>query len=282
MIYLPIIGAVLEAAGQIFEKKILKNKFMNFKNYTVFEFFSIIIMGLPFIYFFYSIKAEAFSLWNLGIFGAVILIAVFANILTFYSLKRENITVMEPIWLMQPLFTILLAFLIYPNEREWMIIGLALIASVTLVLAHIKKHHLVFDKYILAALLGSFLFAVELVLSKSILDYYSPFMFYYIRCTFIFLISLAIFRPSFKPVFNKKALWMFICLGIVWIFYRTIMYYGYDTLGIVFTTMMFILSPVFLLLFARVFLKEKISLRQIISTLIIIGCVILAVFLNWN
>ena len=282
MITLPIIGAVLEAAGTIIEKKVLKRKFMNFKNYTVFEFLSIVVLMLPIIYFSHYVSAEALTWKNIGIFAFVILVYVGANLSIFYSLKRENVTEFEPIWVMQPLFTILIAFFLYSDERNWTYVILALIASVTLIVAHIKREHLVYDRYMIAALLGSFLFGLELAVSKSIINYYSPFMFYFIRCFFILVICALLFRPKYRDLFREKAVaWMVFAIGIMWAVYRAIIYYGYEKLGVVFTTILFILSPVFMFAFAVVFLKEKPTKRQIISTIIILVCVALAVYFEY-
>lgn len=280
MIQLPIIGAFLEAIGMIFEKKILKRRGVDFRNYTSFEFLAISLLSLPFLYFFWRVDNGAFRIFNLLIFFFVVFISVLANLFIFYSLKRENLTEFEPIWLMQPLFTILLAFIFYSDERNWIIVVLALIASLSLVLSHVRKHHLNFDKYIIAALLGNFFFAVELVASKLILNYYSPFSFYFLRCVFIFAISFAIYRPSFKKLKNSKLSLMVFAVGLIWILYRAIIYYGYLNLGIVFTTLLFILSPVLIFLFAIIFLKEKPTWKQIVSTIVILICVVLAVLLG--
>ena len=146
MIQLPIIGAFLEAAGMIIEKKILKKKNLNYKNYTAYGFLAIVILMLPILLFAWGLKPEAFETINILLMAFVVIVSVFANLLVFYSLKRENITEFEPTWLMQPLFTILLASIFYLNERNWSSLILALIASLSLILAHVKKHHLVLNK----------------------------------------------------------------------------------------------------------------------------------------
>lgn len=279
MIYLPIIGALLEASGLIIEKKLLKNKKLNHRNYSVFSFFAVVLAALPFVYFNWRVDDEALRLANLGIFAAVIVISVAANLLIFYALKRESIGEFEPIWMTQPLFIILLASLIFSSERNFVFIIPALIASISLVLMHMKKEHFYFDKYMIAALLGSFCFAVELVTSRFILEYYSSFSFYFLRCVFIFLIAALIYRPSVKVIDKKMGL-SILGAGVIWVLYRAIVYYGYIQLGIVFTTLLFILAPVFMLLFAVIFLKEKVSLKQIILTGIILACVVSAVLLG--
>lgn len=285
MIYIPILGAILEGAGTIIDKTVIIKHKINYKNYTVYGFLALVLVMLPFTFFIWEIKPEAHSISNLLIFAAVILFSISANIFTFYSLKRKEISELEPIRLMQPLFIVLLAFVlsfffsIYSTERKYSILILALIASIALVASHVKKHHLVFNKYIIAALLGSLFFAIELVISRTILPYYSSLTFYFLRCLFIFLITGLIFHPSIKSLENKTKLLMLLS-GIIWISYRLILYYGYLTIGIVFTTMLFILGPIFIFLFARIFLKEKILLRHVIASAIIVACIIVAVILE--
>ncbi len=280
MIRLPLLGALLEASGMIFEKKILKHKRIDYKNYTAYGFLAIVILMLPMLYFTWGVESAAFELKNVLIFFFVVLFSVLANLFIFYSLKRENLTEFEPIWLMQPLFVVVLAFIFFKSERNLVVIVLALLASVSLILSHVKKYHLEFDKYIIAALLGSFFFAVELVASRFILEHYSPFSFYFLRSFFIFFITFIIFRPSFNIIKKSKTGWMILSVSFIWIFYRVIVYYGYLNLGVIFTTLLFMVSPVLIFLFAMIFLKEKPTFRQIVSTLVILACVILAVLLG--
>jgi len=282
--YIPILGSFLEAAGMILEKKTLKKKNINYKNYTVYSFLAIVIVSIPFLFFFWQLKPEALQLKNLIILFLISIIALLANLFIFYSLKRETLTEFEPIALMQPLFTILLAFILsffisaYSNERNPVILVLALIASISLITAHIKRNHLVYNKYIIAALLGAFLFATELVLSKLILPYYSSWTFYFLRCLIILIIALILFRPSFKKI-DKQSHYMVWAVSLLWIIFRVILYYSYETFGIIYTTIVLsVLSPILIFLFARIFLKEKMTRKQIISAVIIVLCVIAAVF----
>lgn len=279
MIWIPFIGSIAEAAGTILEKKILRKHKVDYKNYTVYSFLAIVLVMLPLIYFLWNVKPEAFSAKNILIFAFVIFTSIIANLLSFYSLKRKNVTELEPIKLMLPLFTILLAVIIYSSERKISIVVLALIASISLVASHIKKYHLVFNKYIISALLGSLFFAIELVASKSILLYYSSFTFYFLRCLTIFLITFIIFKPKLSSIPNKTKIIVLI-VGAIWVFYRVVLYCGYIAYGIVFTTILFILAPVFIFLFAKIFLKEKLEKRHIISAIIIVACVIVATVLE--
>jgi len=278
MVYLPIFGALLEATGMSLEKNLLKKTRLNYKSYTVYGFLAIVLVMLPFIYFLWSIKPEAFYKKNLFLFFLVVFVSTLANLFTFFSIKREDLSVLEPVRLFQPLFTVVLAVLLYKSEREYTIFALAMIASISLIFPYFKRHHLSFNKYIVSGLLGSFFFALELVISKSILNYYNLFTFYFLRCLFIFLITLVAFRPKIK--IKSKTKLIIILIASIWVIYRIILYYGYQIYGIVFTTTLLLLTPVFVFLFAKIFLKEEIQLKHIISSAIIVICVVLAIILE--
>lgn len=277
--YLPIIGAFLEAVGMIFEKKVLKKKNVKYGNYTVYEFFAIVIFSLFILYFFWELDVEALELKNILIFSSVVLFSVLANLLTFYSLKRENVTEFEPIWMLQPLFTVLFAFALYVEERSLIVLFLSIVASATIVIAHVQKNHLKLNKYIVAAFFGSLFFALELVISKLILSYYSPFSFYFLRCLFIFIIVALIYQPNGKEL-DRSSKFYILIIGIMWVFYRAIVYYGYENVGILYTTLLFTLSSVLMFIFAIIFLKEKPTKRQIISNAVVLVCVIIALLVK--
>jgi len=293
MFYIPIIGALLEASGMIIEKKIMKKKNIDYKTFTVYGFLAIVAVMFPFIFFFWNINPDLLQIKNIMIFLLIVIFALIANVLIFYSLKRETMSEFEPINMMQPLFTILIAFVFsfflteYAQERNPIILIIALIASVTLIATHIKRNHLVFNKYIIAALLGGFFFSIELVLTKFLLPssttitfdlIKSSFTFYFLRCLIILIAAYIIFRPSFKKI-DKQTHYLNWIVSVIFVVYRIILYWGYATLGIIYTTIILsILSPIFIYIFARIFLKEKITKKQIISAIIIILCIVAAIF----
>jgi len=282
MIYLPILGAIALASGTILEKIVLRKRKIDIKLYQVATFLAIIITMLPFIYFFWSIEPQAFNPINIFIFSLVVIFSVIANIFVFYSLKWEKLNNIEPARVLEPLFVILLAILfsffidsgLY--DRNSKVIIPALIAGLALIFSHVKKHHLEFNKYFIAAIFGSFFFALELVTSRIILSFYSPMSFFFIRCATILLISLIIFRPQLNKLSKKVSLEILIT-GFIWVIYRMMIYYGYINLGVIFTTLMIMLGPMFIYIFARIFLKEKLSWRNIVASLIIIASVVYAV-----
>lgn len=282
-------GAISEAAGTIIEKKILRNKKVNFVSYDVFSFVAILILMIPIFFvlgyflpevFAFRVSSEAFQLNHLLILAGIVFAGVLANYFIFFAMKWEKMTIIEPIRLMQPLFIIFLAFFFYSSERHTQpgIIIASIIAALALIFSHIKKHHVQFNKYSLAALFGSLFFALDMALSKAIIAYYSPITLYAFRCFFIFILTFAIFRP--KKVFSMgKGVWRNgMIAATIWIFYRFLLYTSYVTEGVILTTLLFILAPILICIFSAIFFKEKMSIRNIIATIIIIACVAYAIF----
>jgi len=201
-------------------------------------------------------------------------------------MKWEKLSRLEPAKITEPIFVVLLAIVMsyfFTNgmyEKNLKVIIPAIIAGAALIFSHIKKHHLTFNKYFIAALIGSFFFAVELVISRLILDFYSPMTFYYIRCVTIFLISIIVFRPKFFNNLNARATLEIFTTGAMWFVYRVAVYYGYTSLGIISTTLITMMSPIFIYIFAKIFLKEKLSWKNIVASIVIIICVLYAIFVG--
>lgn len=282
MIWIPILGAIALASGTILQKLILRVRKVNIKLYQSSEFLAIVIAMLPFIYFFWQVDSQALELKNILLFGLVIIFSIIANLLVYYSMKWEKVSNLEPAKILEPLFVILLAivfsFLVSETlyERNLKIIIPALLSGVALIFSHVKKHHLKFSKYFIAAIFGSFFFALELIITRLILDFYSPISFYFVRCASIFLISFIAFKPNFKEL-NTKVKWEVFAIGFIWVAYRVAVYYGYLELGVIFTTLLIMLGPLFIYLFAWKFLKEKLNWRNIVAAGIIVASILYAI-----
>lgn len=279
--YLPVLGAVALAGGTILERVVLRMKKVGVELYQTASFLAIVISMLPLLYFFWRLDSGAMEPKNIVIFFLVVFFSTIANLLVFYSLKWEKVGNLEPARVLEPLFVILLAIIfsffaenLY--ERNLKVIIPALIASLALIFTHIRKHHLQFSPYFIAAIIGSFFFALELVISRLILDFYSPVTFYFLRSSSILLISLLIFRPDFKKI-DTKVRWQIFLTGLLWVIYRIVVYYGYLNVGVIFTTLLLMLGSIFIYAMAYFILKEKISWQNFAASIVVISSVIYAV-----
>jgi len=281
MIYFPIIAAIALAGATVFEREILKRKSISIEKYLILGTLVMILIMTPLLYFFWKIEPPAWELKNIFIFILIIISSVLANMFTFYSVKGEKINNLEPAKMLEPLFTILLALLFSVfikgmYESNTKIILPSVIAGLTLIISHVEKKHLKINKYFLSAILGSLFFAFEIVLSMLILNFYSPITFHIIRCIGISIIVMLIFKPKLFPT-NKKLKLHIILVGIIWTAYRIITYYGYIKIGVISTTLILMMGPIFIYTFAKIILKEKINTRNIISSVIILACVAYAI-----
>jgi drug/metabolite transporter (DMT)-like permease len=277
---IPILGALALACGTVLERYILKKKKLGIRLYQTVSFFAISLIIIPFLFFFWKMDAGAYKLKNILIFLSVIASSITANLFIFYSLKWEKVTNLQPARILEPMFTILLALLFGlfidgfsdPNPK---ILIPAIIASVALIFPFISKERICINKYFVAAIFGSFFFGLELILSNLILNFYSPITFYFLRCLSIFIISFSVFHSDTKAM-DKKSLLLTFLTAAVWVAYRVSIYFGYQNYGVIFTTLIIMLGPIFIYILANRLLKEKLNWKNIISSVIIIGCVLYA------
>jgi drug/metabolite transporter (DMT)-like permease len=277
-------GALASATGILLERIVLMKKKVSVKLYQTGQFLSLILVMLPFIPFFWKMSNEALTTENIFIFLGVIILSMLANYFTFYSMKNEKLGKLESAKITEPLFTILLAFIfsfIFGEalyHRSYSILIPAGISAFALIFFHIEKHHLKFNKYYIAALLGSFFFASELIVSRLILDFYNPITFYFLRCSAILLLSLTFLRPKFDKKLKTKTILQILLTGSIWFIYRIIVYFGYTSLGVIETTLTIMLAPVLVYFFAWKFLKNKLTWKQLTTAAIILACVAYATF----
>jgi drug/metabolite transporter (DMT)-like permease len=280
----PFLGALALGTGTFVERIVLMKKRISVKFYQAAQFFSIILVMLPFAYFFWNVSPEFYSLKNIGIFMLIILFSMFANFFTFFSMKGEGLEKLESAKVTEPLFTIILAFVfsfIFGTEmfgRNPKILLPALISAGALIFSHVNKHRLKFSKYYLFAVAGSFFFASELIASKLILDYFNPITFYFLRCISILFFSLILFRPKLDSKLDSKIIWEIFITGIIWFIYRVVIYFGYMQLGVVETTLMIMLGPMFVYFFAWKFLKEKLTWKNLFATGVILLSILYVTF----
>ena len=70
---------------------------------------------------------------------------------------------------------------------------------------------------------------------------------------------------------------MILITSAVWVVYRMAIYFGYLQYGVTFTTLVLMTGPIVIYILANRFLKEKLNWKNIVSSLIIIACVIYAI-----
>ena len=285
MVLAQIFGAFSMATATILEKIVLRKKSIKIMQFQFLEFLSIVLASIPFLFFFWRIDEEAFQLKNILLLLLVVGLSLIANYFSFSSLKSQRLSKLESARMMEPFFviflTLIFSYLIGPiYERNFNVIIPGLIAASALIFSHLKKRHLDFNKYFRYAIYGSLFFALELVVSRLILDYYSPISFYFLRCSIILIFTFVFFIPRFFNVLDKKSRNKILISGLLLVLLRIVIYSGYTSIGIVKTTLTIMLGPVLIYLFAWKFLKDKLTWKNLVASIVIVLCILYTVFFN--
>lgn len=270
------LAAISQAGSSTIDKYIVSKQKINYKVYLVVSFFLISVLSLPFFIFFGSIKPEATQpFWLLLlIIGVIITTAI--NIVYYSVLRHEKLSEIEPILLLAPLFTVILTSILLKDERNFLIIILAIISSLSLLWAHIRKEHFSFHKFLIPLLILSIIVSpINAIISKKLLTVYDPFSFEFIRTSLALFVMFLILHPSFKSM-KKKSPKYLLYTNILTTIAGVIVYFSYIHIGIIRTVLIMNLMPMLVYVFAWLFLKEKIYWKNVVAMLIILVCVTLA------
>jgi len=279
----PLLMVLIGSADTVYEKSFFAKKFGKYLLFVpmlfIFSFFILIIFFVPFLE--HNIKSAALNTIPLILFISMIVMASVRNMLYYYSIQSESLCDIEPFIVFVPLATILLAGIVYPDERSHpIILLLAIIASCALIFSHIRKKHLVFDKALIPMFAVVILSAAENVIIKELLVNFSPVALYTIRSFFIALLLIFSVRPRFKELTRKDIKNLFL-ISFLWVFTMIFYYYAYQKVGVVYTELINTLSPVLIVMGSYLFLKDRtITKRNIFALIVIIVCVIIAQFLG--
>lgn len=270
---LTLLAAVSQAGSSTIDKYIVSKQKISFKIYLIISFFLISIFTLPFFIFFGNIKPEASQIFWLMLLLIGVTITTIVNIVYYSILRHEKLSEIEPILLLAPLFTVILTSLILKEERNFLIITLAIISSLSLVWAHVRKEHFRFHRLLIPLLILSiFVSPISAIITKKLLSVYDPFSLEFIRTALALFFIFLILHPSLKSL-KKKSPRYLIYTNLLTTFAWIIVYFSYIKIGIIRTVLIMNLMPMLVYLFAWIFLKEKIYWKNIVAMLIILACI---------
>ena len=299
--FLPFIAAIISAGNTLFEKTIFDRKRKRYKLYVPFLFLFSFIILIVFLYpFLGRIEPEAFIPLFLFLLLSTVFLAAVGNLLYYRGFQSEGLSEIQPFVVSSPLLTIVIASIIYPDERNWKVLILALIAATALIVSHIEKQHIKFNKGILFIMSAVFVGAIETNIVKELLYFYSPVALYTVRTGFVALILFIIIKPlsfydsrnSFLSmvgdfVLRRKKngvimkIWKetnkLILVSAMWVSIMILVYYGYQAMGVVYTVLIMMMVPVLVVFGSRFILKEKrLRKRDVVALVIVLTCVVLA------
>ena len=276
-----LIAAMANSVELLLERYILDKKQVSWKKNLNIGFITIslfMLIGSPF---FFKYNPLYLSKTNIIYLAVVIFLSVVCNSLLFFGLKHTKVNEAEPLILTSWIFTIISAAIIYPDERNTIGIALAIIASGSVLLSHLKKHHLQLDRYAFCILLSAFLISIHDLFAKKLLTVYDPYSFYFIRCVLCSVIFLFMYRIFVreKSRISKATLMLILFANVAVIARYVFMYWSYKINGLVYTSLLMCLAPVIILVGSFVFLKEEIKPKNIAASVIIVACVVISIVL---
>lgn len=248
---------------------------VNYKAFNAILFTFLFLISAVFYPKFGEIQPQAFSAYYIVIGILMVGTAVSWNVLFCQALQKEQVIEFELIQMLQPLLTIFLGSLIFVSERSMYILPAAVIASLALVASHIKRHHISFDKYARYLIWGVVFASVEMIFVKIMLEVYSPVALYMVRTFFIAIVMWIAFKPTFANV-NWKKVVTIIVLAAIAVLQMVLMYSAVVEEGLIYTTLVLIISPILIYVASLIIYKEKFTLRTAIFYAIILACIVFA------
>ncbi|MFA7253757.1 MAG: EamA family transporter [Patescibacteria group bacterium] len=251
------ISAISSASNDVMLKTLLGKWKVPLKQYLPGIFILLAICMLAISPFGFQFDGEkAFTLKFILFFAGMIGTAVIWNTLIAKSLQKEALHEYELIILMAPLITMLMAGILFPEERESKAFIAGVVASVALAVSRIRKHHLVFSTSAKGTLLAVFFMGVESIFVKELLVVFSPVLLNCARVIVIAIVFLYIYKPSFKNIAPKNVGLM----AVSAVFGAMIMvakFTAFKQIGVVQTTLILLLGPVLTYAASYFYFKEK-------------------------
>lgn len=214
---------------------------------------------------------------TLVLFAVMIVIAVIWNILYSQGIQKEDLHEFELIMLLSPLATIIFATIFLPSEREWGILIPGVIATATLVITRFRKHHAKISRTAWRTIIAMLLLSFESILIKELLGAFSPVSLYFFRTLAIALTFIILYRPKLMEM-PRNAFALAILSAIFGVTGMVLKFYGFQSLGVVETTMILVLGPFFVYSASNLLFKEHLYKRDVFAAAVVILCVLYVEF----
>lgn len=273
----PLGAAVFQAASSTLDKVTLSIKKVTYKSYNGISFPLIFLFTLIiFLIIKPNISLENFTPTIIILITISTILSLITNLLYYRALKSDLLSEMQTFSLLSNIPLILLSMIIFSDERNPVIILLAIVSAIVLIWSHYEHHHLKISRKTLPYFIWIILIApFGGIISKTLLKTLDPISLQLIRDFFIATIFIIIFFKSIKQTPRKAYLPLILTnllTTIAWILY----FFSYQKSGIIYTILIFSLEPLLVYITSLILLKEKTNLKKIIAFIIILIAIILA------
>jgi transporter family protein len=205
-----------------------------------------------------------------------VIITIITNLIFYRALKSDNLSEMETISLLTQIPLIIFASIFFKDERNILVLVLALIAVSSIIWSHWKRHHFAIARKTWPFLIWALLVApFRGLISKVLLESWNPISLQLVENFLICLVFVPLFYKSIKSVPKKAIIFLIITnilTTVAWILY----YFSYQMSGVVYTVMIFSLQPVLVYISSLIFLKDKLDWKKLVAFGIILVTIIVA------
>lgn len=271
----PFIAAIAQVGGIIIDKITLTRRQVATHVFVPLLFLFLFLFTALLFPMLGDISPRLFELRYLLIFLAMLVAAVIWNIFYYQGVQSEKVHEFELIVIFQPLLTILLATMFLKGEQNLGLEIVSLMAAVALIASHIRRAHLVFSRGSYKLLLAVVLMSIELILIKVLLEIFSPVAIYAVRTGILFIFFVIFYHPQINKVANQNLL-LIMGSALLGAIQMVTKFYGFEIYGVVYTSLILILSPILVYVVSTIFLHERLKARTVISGVIIIACIVYA------
>lgn len=274
-----LISAFAQVGGVLLDKIVLTRRQVSQHVFVPAVFLLLFVLTLILFPFLGKVSPLIFTPYYLVIFALMILSAIVWNFFYYRGVQAEKVHEFELILMFQPLLTIVLAALFLKGEQNVHTMVAAIVAALALVAAHLNENHLQFSTGAKCLICATVFMSVELILIKILLNVLSPVALYTIRTAIIFVFFYLYYKPDlFKMSNTNTALILF--SAFFGVSQMVTKFYGFEKYGVVYTSLILILSPLLVYIISTIFLHERLKLRTIISAVVILLCIVYATVLG--
>ena len=275
MVFQALLASIFSGAEILIIKSGFARMKLHSEHFATLYFLANVLVMVPFSFFFFNPDIEMLKLSNLVLLAGLVICATIYNLSNFKGYKYVTVQKAEPIMLSSWIFSIIFAFLFYPEERDIINIILAAIAFIALFFSFSSSYKVILDKGSSFLLIGSVFVGLHSLFVKELVGLYGAFPLYFIRAVFVLLILLPILRPP-KALFKPRSMIYFIGFSVLVVIENIFLYWSYDVNGIILTSLFMTLAPIVGLWGSIIFLKEKLHIKNVLITLIIISCIVIS------
>ncbi|MCL2037981.1 GRP family sugar transporter [Candidatus Saccharibacteria bacterium] len=216
----------------------------------------------------------------IAVLAGIIALSFAGNILDEHSLKRNDLSLREPLVNFEPILTGLVAYALFPGERKPIYLVIFIAGAVIVWWGvHRRKLKDFQSKGMRYLWIATMLYAAVPILYQIALDYLPPANIALVRVVAILVLLRLFFPPKKNRKLTGKMKRYGMIAGLVYAGGAIVGLYAIKELGLLLTMSFLMLGPALRFLAGKLFLREKVRHGEIISSALLAVAVAAAAIL---